>query len=88
MDFRNLEMVGRWSSYLWVGAELPVTVVGRGRWWVGGELGRATWRLGRGGRDNGWWWVYFHPGRWRKKRPKVSFFKAKSVKVSLKSGKR
>ena len=49
MDFRNLEMVGRWSSYLWVGAELPVTVVGRGRWWVGGELGRATWRLGRGG---------------------------------------
>ena len=32
--------------------------------------------------------VYFHPGRWRKKRPKVSFFKAKSVKVSLKSGKR
>ena len=54
MDFRNLEMVGRWSSYLWVGAELPVTVVGRGRWWVGGELGRATWRLGRGGRDNGW----------------------------------
>ena len=87
MDFRNLEMVGRWSSYLWVGAELPVTVVGRGRWWVGGELGRATWRLGGGG-DNGWWWVYFHPGRWRKKRPKVSFFKAKSVKVSLKSGKR
>ena len=49
MDFRNLEMVGRWSSYLWVGAELPVTVVGRGRWWVGGELGRATWRLGGGG---------------------------------------
>ena len=54
MDFRNLEMVGRWSSYLWVGAELPVTVVGRGRWWVGGELGRATWRLGRGGER---WWV-------------------------------
>ena len=89
MDFRNLEMVGRWSSYLWVGAELPVTVVGRGRWWVGGELGRATWRLGRGGGEMvGGGGVYFHPGRWRKKRPKVSFFKAKSVKVSLKSGKR
>ena len=58
MDFRNLEMVGRWSSYLWVGAELPVTVVGRGRWWVGGELGRAAWRMG-GGRDNGWWWGVF-----------------------------
>ena len=78
MDFRNLEMVGRWSSYLWVGAELPVTVVGRGRWWVGGELGRATWRLGGGGGIMGGGGGIFIPVDGEKSVQKFLFLKLKA----------
>ena len=78
MDFRNLEMVGRWSSYLWVGAELPVTVVGRGRWWVGGELGRATWRLGGEGEIMGGGGCIFIPVDGEKSVQKFLFLKLKA----------
>ena len=62
---------------------------GKGEMVGGRRIGASYLAVGEGGGEMvGGGGVYFHPGRWRKKRPKVSFFKAKSVKVSLKSGKR